>query len=127
MRTIIFVTAVSAALPILSAQAQMQMPMPGAAGAAPGPMQMQMGSPAAGPAGTATGVKGEVTRIDLENGRVSIRHEPIPNLTMNGMNMVFRVAQPSLVEGLKVGDKVVFEAERKDGAITLTKVEKATN
>lgn len=127
MRTIFLVTAAAVALSSVSAHAQMQMPMPGAGAPAPNQMQMQMGDPAAGPAGTATGVKGEVTRLDPENGRVSIRHEPIPNLNMNGMNMVFRLAQPSLIEGLKVGDKIVFEAERKDGTITLTKVEKAPN
>jgi Cu/Ag efflux protein CusF len=90
------------------------------------PMQMEMALPP-GPNGMATGVKGEITRLDIPNGRVAIRHEPIANLNMNGMNMVFRLAQPSLADGLKVGDKVVFEAERKDGAITLTKVEKAPN
>ena len=122
MRTLI-VTAISAAL--FGAPAVAQMQMPGAATPAPG--QMQMGSPAAGPAGTATGVKGEITRLDTENGRVSIRHEPIPNLNMGAMNMVFRLAQPALIDGLKVGDRVVFEAERKEGAITVTKVEKAAN
>ncbi len=127
MRTTFLIAAAVLALSNLPAHAQMQMPMPGAGAPAANPMQMQMGDPAAGPAGTATGVNGEVTRLDPENSRVSIRHEPIPNLNMNGMNMVFRLAQPSLIEGLKVGDRIVFEAERKDGAITLTKVEKAPN
>lgn len=70
-------------------------------------------------------IKGEVTRLDAANSRVSIRHEPIPNLQMGAMNMVFRVANPSLIEGLKVGDQVIFEADRVEGAITVTKLEKA--
>ena len=70
-------------------------------------------------------IKGEVTRVDEANGRITIRHEPIPHLNMGPMNMVFRLASPSLLENLKVGDAVIFEADRVDGAITLLRVEKA--
>ncbi len=70
-------------------------------------------------------VNGEVVRIDEETGRVTLRHEPIPNLDMRAMTMVFRTENPSLLAGLKVGDRVTFEAERVGGAITVTKLDKA--
>ena len=89
-------------------------------------MPMQMDS-AAGPAGTAAGIKGEITSLDIPNGRISIRHEPIASLNMRGMNMVFRLAKTELGAGLAVGDKVVFSAERQNNIVTVTKLEKAPN
>jgi Cu(I)/Ag(I) efflux system protein CusF len=75
---------------------------------------------------TPASVQGEVVRIDPENGRITLRHEAIPNLDMRAMTMVFKVDSPSLLDGVKVGDRVTFAAERVGGAITLTKLEKAT-
>lgn len=73
-------------------------------------------------------VEGEIIRIDEANGRITLRHEPIPNLEMRAMTMVFRLGDPALLAGLKLGDRVTFEATRVDGAITVTKLEKrATN
>lgn len=77
-------------------------------------------------AATPTSVQGEVVRIDPDSGRITLRHEAIPNLDMRAMTMVFRVDSPALLEGVKVGDRVTFAAERVGGAITLTKLEKAT-
>jgi len=108
---------------VMSAPALAQMPMPGGM---PTQMPMQMDS-AAGPAGTAAGIKGEITSLDIPNGRISIRHEPIASLNMRGMNMVFRLAKPELGAGLAVGDKVVFSAERQNNIVTVTKLEKAPN
>jgi len=68
--------------------------------------------------------KGEVTRIDAKAGKITLRHEPIKNLDMDRMTMVFRVASPDMLAALKVGDKVVFEAARVDGAITVTSIRK---
>lgn len=68
--------------------------------------------------------KGQVTRVDEATGRITLRHEPIPNLDMGAMNMVFRVADPAFLQAVKVGDQVTFEADRVDGAITIIKMEK---
>ncbi len=88
--------------------------------AAPGPMA------ALPPANAApVPVNGEVIRIDEETGRVTLRHELIPNLDMRAMTMVFRIENPSLLAGLKVGDRVTFEAVRVGGTITVTKLDKA--
>jgi Cu/Ag efflux protein CusF len=40
------------------------------------------------------------------------------------MTMVFRVKSPTLLEGLKEGDRILFTAEKIDGAYTITSVEK---
>ena len=68
---------------------------------------------------------GEVTRLDKEGRRVTLKHGEIKNLDMPAMTMVFRVRDPQLLEGLAVGDRVRFVAERVDGQYTLTAVSKA--
>lgn len=70
-------------------------------------------------------VQGEVRRVDPETKRVTLRHGPIPNLQMPDMTMVFQVQDPAMLQGLKVGDKVRFKADKVDGAYTVTAVEPA--
>ena len=66
---------------------------------------------------------GEVRKIDKEQGKVTLRHGPIANLEMPSMTMVFKVANPKLLDGLKEGDKVKFAADRVNGAIVVTAIE----
>ena len=79
----------------------------------------------AGAFAQAVPVNGEVTRINLAENKVTLRHNPIPNLDMDAMTgMVFIVADPAMLSGLKPGDRVVFEADRVNGRITVTKLSK---
>lgn len=68
---------------------------------------------------------GEVRKVDQDQGKLTLRHGPIRNLDMPGMTMVFRVADPAMLEGLKDGDKVRFSADRLNGVITITALESA--
>lgn len=43
---------------------------------------------------------------------------------MDAMTMVFRVADPAMLEKVNAGDKIEFEADRVNGAITVTKIGK---
>jgi len=70
-------------------------------------------------------VKGEVTKIDESAGKVTIKHEAIPNLDMGAMTMVFKAGEGVTVKDVKPGDKIMFHAEKVNGQITVTKVEKA--
>ena len=74
--------------------------------------------------GEMTMTKGVITRIDEASGKVGIKHEAIDNLKMPPMTMVFRVADPALLEGLKVGDAVRFHAENPAGKLTVTAIQK---
>ncbi|MDP3611728.1 MAG: copper-binding protein, partial [Rubrivivax sp.] len=47
------------------------------------------------------------------------------NLDMPGMTMVFQVKDAALLDKVKAGDKVVFTAEKADGAIVVTAIEAA--
>src|SRR5262245_7977710 len=71
-------------------------------------------------------VNGQVTKIDEAAGKITLKHGPIKKLDMNeGMTMVFRVQDAALLKQVKVGDKVRFDADRINGQITVTKIEKA--
>jgi Cu/Ag efflux protein CusF len=68
---------------------------------------------------------GVVKKVDKDAGKVTIRHEPIENLGMPKMTMVFRVKDPALLDRLKEGDQILFVAERVDGAFTVMNFEAA--
>lgn len=67
---------------------------------------------------------GEIRRVDKEAKKITIKHGPIPNLDMPPMTMVFQVKDPSLLEQVKAGDKVKFQAEKAGGQYTVTKIQK---
>jgi Cu/Ag efflux protein CusF len=71
-------------------------------------------------------VDGQVTKIDAKQNKITLRHGPIKSLDMDeSMTMVFRVQDPAMLKQVKVGDKVKFEADRVNGQITVTKMQKA--
>lgn len=79
-----------------------------------------------GPASAAEpSVNGEVTKIDESAGKITIRHGAIKNLDMEPMTMVFRVKEPAMLKEVKPGDKIKFEADRVNGAITVTEMKVA--
>ena len=65
----------------------------------------------------------EVRRVDKAQNRVTLRHEPIKNLDMPAMTMVFQVKDPALLEQVKIGDKVNFSAEKVAGAYFVTRLD----
>lgn len=76
-------------------------------------------------AAAAPGSEGEVRRVDLAQGKITLRHGPLANLDMPAMTMVFTAADPKLLEGFKQGDKVRFTADKKDGTYIVTAIEPA--
>ena len=68
---------------------------------------------------------GEVTKLDRANARVTLKHGEIKHLDMPPMTMVYRVRPPQLLDGVAVGDRVRFAAERVDGNYTITALSKA--
>jgi Cu(I)/Ag(I) efflux system periplasmic protein CusF len=72
---------------------------------------------------TAPQSEGEVRKVDKEQGKVTLRHGPLQNLDMPGMTMVFKAANPKLIDGLTEGDKVKFTAEKVNGVFTVTAIQ----
>jgi Cu/Ag efflux protein CusF len=69
-------------------------------------------------------VSGTVEKVDAGAGKVTIDHGPIPNLDMDAMTMVFQVQDPGLLQGVKAGDKVQFQADRVNGQISVVRIQK---
>ena len=69
--------------------------------------------------------RGEVTKIDKANSRVTLRHGEIKNLDMPPMTMNFRVREGKMLDAVAVGDRVRFSAEKIEGSYVLTALDKA--
>lgn len=109
--------AASVVLTLASAAAQAQgAPAPGSGGAT------ATAAPATGAAASAPQTTGEVRRIDARAKKITLRHGAIKNLDMPPMTMVFQVTDPALLQGLKVGDPVLFDAEQVQGAYRVTRI-----
>lgn len=67
----------------------------------------------------------EVRKIDIEAGKVTLKHGEIRNLDMPGMTMVFVVKDKAMLDGLKAGDKIRFKAINDAGKFTVTEIEPA--
>jgi len=70
-------------------------------------------------------VAGEVRKVDKDTRKITLRHGEIKQLDMPAMTMVFQVKDPAMLEKIKAGDKVMFKAEGKGGALTVTEIEPA--
>ena len=68
---------------------------------------------------------GEVRKVDKDAKKITIKHGPIQNLDMPAMTMVFQVKDPAMLDKVKAGDKVKFQAEKLGGAFTVTGIEAA--
>jgi Cu(I)/Ag(I) efflux system periplasmic protein CusF len=66
--------------------------------------------------------EGEIRKIDKDAGKLTLRHGEIRNLDMPGMTMVFGVKDKAMLEGVAVGDKVKFRAEKIDSAYVVTEI-----
>lgn len=68
---------------------------------------------------------GEVRKIDMDNKKITVKHGEIKNLQMPGMTMVFQVKDPAMLGQVKVGDKIMFAAEKAGGALVITSMQPA--
>ena len=69
--------------------------------------------------------EGEIRKIDRKAKTVTLKHGPIQSIDMPAMTMVFNVKDPAVLEKLKPGDKVRFQAEMLGGEATVTSIERA--
>ena len=66
--------------------------------------------------------KGKVKKVDMKAGKVTIIHEELTSLDMPAMTMVFRTADPAMLEKMKPGDDIEFVADRVKGKLTVTEL-----
>lgn len=63
---------------------------------------------------------GEIRKIDMEAGKLTIRHGEIKHLEMPPMTMVFVVRDKSLLDKVQIGDKVRFMTVLENGQMIVT-------
>ena len=66
--------------------------------------------------------EGEVKRIDMSSGKITIKHGLIKNLDMPPMTMVFTVKDASMLADVSVGDQVRFTAVSVNGKLVITEL-----
>lgn len=71
--------------------------------------------------GKGTGV---ITEIDAKSGTLTIKHQPIASLGWPAMTMGFKATPASLLNGLKVGQKIGFDANQGTGLPQVTAIRK---
>jgi Cu(I)/Ag(I) efflux system periplasmic protein CusF len=67
---------------------------------------------------------GRVVKVDPSASSITIRHAPIKKLHMKAMTMMFHAQDPAILDDVKAGDRVRFDAEKVDGQYTVTRIEK---
>jgi Cu(I)/Ag(I) efflux system protein CusF len=67
--------------------------------------------------------EGVVTAIDAKAGAVTLHHGPIAALGWPAMTMPFKAAPPSILNGIKVGQKVTFKLMQMGGSSTVTAIQ----
>jgi Cu/Ag efflux protein CusF len=77
------------------------------------------------PAGAQGMSEAEVRKVDRHAGKLTLKHGPIPDLEMPPMTMVFRVKDAAMLDAVKAGDKVMFQAEKVGGQYVVTRIEPA--
>ena len=65
---------------------------------------------------------GVVKGIRTEQGKVKIQHGPIDKYGMPEMTMMFKVDDPSMLEGLNKGDEVGFNVDDTSGGFVVTHI-----
>ena len=68
---------------------------------------------------------GLVTKVDASAEKITIKHGPMKKFDMDeGMTMVYRAKDPAMLQAVKAGDKVKFDAENVNGQFVVTKIQK---
>ena len=80
--------------------------------------------PAATPAPRTAQGTGVITEIDPKEATITLKHDPIPALGWPSMTMPFRVNPPTLLQGLKVGQKIGFDTNEGHGLPEITAIRK---
>lgn len=67
----------------------------------------------------------KVREVQPNVARVTLEHEPLPQLAMPAMTMRFHVANPAALRALQPGDRVRFRAENVNGLWLVSEIKPA--
>jgi Cu(I)/Ag(I) efflux system protein CusF len=67
-------------------------------------------------------LSGDVTKVDLTSGMITIRHEPNQRLKLGRASDTFRVSEPIMLNAIRPGAHIRFAADRINGELAITKI-----
>lgn len=66
---------------------------------------------------------GVVTKVNPSANKITIKHGPMKKFGMDdGMTMVYAVKDPTMLSGVKSGDKIKFDADEVNGQFIVTRI-----
>lgn len=68
--------------------------------------------------------KATVISIQVESGKIKLKHGEIKKLDMSSMTMTYKVANPALLQGLSVDDKIGFNVQEQGDDYVVTAIRK---
>jgi Cu(I)/Ag(I) efflux system protein CusF len=68
--------------------------------------------------------QGLVRKVDPAAQKLTIRHGEIKSIDMPPMTMVFNAREPALLDGIRVGDTIEFQAEMEGSKYYVTNIRK---
>lgn len=68
---------------------------------------------------------GEIRKVDKDAGKMTIKHGEIKHMDMSPMTMVFAAADKTMLDRVKVGDKVRFMVVQDNGRMVVTEIQVA--
>lgn len=71
---------------------------------------------------TASLSQGEVRNIDVNGRKITLRHGLLKGVGMPPMTMLFDVDDSASLDGVRVGDKVMFQVERHGSRYVVTEI-----
>lgn len=67
-------------------------------------------------------ISGDVTKVDLTSGMITVRHEPNQRLKLGQATDTFRVSEPIMLNAIRPGAHIRFAADRINGELAITKI-----
>lgn len=114
---------------LLDSEASLSGLNPRSLGAAPAPNSPSVPSaapPNAGAKPKVTGMAVTQGRVEsLSAGSITLSHDPVPAVGWPAMTMTFRVPDPKLTQGVKVGDRVRFGFDQPAAGPTVRMIDKS--
>lgn len=68
--------------------------------------------------------QGKVRKVDQAAQKLTIKHGEIVSIDMPPMTMVFNAREPALLEGIRAGDTIEFQAEMAGSKYYVTNIRK---
>jgi Cu/Ag efflux protein CusF len=67
-------------------------------------------------------ISGDVTKVDLASGMITILHEPNQQLHLARSTDTFRVSDPIMLNAIRPGAHIRFAADRINGELAIIKI-----